>query len=93
MLVVEANECTAVYGHRFGSYTVRTEVPVDEETEVVVAWNPGSTLYPEYLPRWTGNWLVDEKTGERYREIVLDIPNCRSGWYMRYIDPIIRGAL
>lgn len=86
MKVIDASENTIVYGHEFGTYSVRTEVPVNEDKEVVMKWHPSSTLYPEFLPRWTGNWVVKLVDGEevKEKEIVFDIPNLRSGWYVRW---------
>lgn len=73
-----------MFCHPFGTLTVRTELTVDEPDKLVIlAWNPGSTLYPEFLPRWNGEYAEPDEHGDREKIYVFDIPNCRSGWYIR----------
>jgi hypothetical protein len=71
MLVIEEDDATRVFLHEYGTWCVRVHISLNEEKDVVIAYNPSSSLYPMYLPRETEDG-----------KIIHDIYNNNCQWYI-----------
>jgi hypothetical protein len=78
--VIDFEDGNRVFCHEHGGVTVRSHIE-HGDMDVVVAWSLDSTLYPMWLPRWTGKWIENKEEGTREKEILFDIYNNRCGWY------------
>jgi len=77
----ESDSDITLFASEYETYTVKTYIPLNETDHVVVGYSPTSSLYPEYLGRWTGNYIFD-KDGKKEKEIVYDIYMGHCNWYI-----------
>jgi hypothetical protein len=64
---VVVNENSILFAHQPYVYTVKVEIPVSSTDNVVVGFNPCSTLYPEDYGR--SNWYMLKKPLNRCNNI------------------------